>query len=624
MFEVLKVYVKKTLGMDAFIKQISVLGYSRVDQTFEEGDFTVKGDTIEICPVNFDLPVRIHWEWDRVEAIYTFERETGRKVIAHDVLLLIGPHRTKAYTEDIPLDTFVDFKEGDFVVHNQYGIGRLRGKKIMGEEQSSALFFEVEYRDSDRLYIPAEKSELLQKYINFGLRAPKLSRLGTKEWLRIKEKARSGIRAFALEMVRTQAAREVVSAFRFSRDTEWQKKFEDTFPYRLTACQQSALSDTKSDMEHAKAMDRLICGDVGFGKTEVALRAAFKAVMDNKQVAILVPTTLLAYQYYTLLGRRVADFPVRVEMLSRLRTPAEQVRILRDVREGKIDVMVATHRLLSEDVSFKDLGLLIIDEEQKFGVVQKEKIKKIALTVDVLTLSATPIPRTLYMALIEIKGISLIKTPPEERLAVKTHVEPFSPALVREVILKEKNRGGQVFFIHNRIEDIHRIEKLLKTTLPPSLSVAVAHGRLPPRSIERMMLDFIQGKTDCLLSTVIIESGIDIPNANTIIINNAHAFGLADLHQLRGRVGRFNRQAYAYFLIPRRGVLEEARKRLDAICEFSHLGAGFQIALRDLELRGAGNILGTHQHGFVWSVGLDLYCRILKEETEKVKNVLKR
>lgn len=623
MFEVLKVFAQKTLGLETFIAQVTTLGYLRVDQVLEAGDFSVKGDLVEICPVNFDMPVRIHWEWDRISSIYTFNRQTAKKVSDLTVLMLIASAKNTAYTENTPLESFVDIKEGDYVVHNQFGIGRFLGKKTLKENDRPTLFFDIEYRDKDHLYIPAEKSELIQKYVNFGLKEPRLSKLGSKEWAHLKNKVRTGIRKTALELIRTQAARSIISGFQFSPDTQWQRKFEETFPYELTSCQKKAWEETKKDMETTRAMDRLICGDVGFGKTEIALRAAFKAVMDAKQVAILVPTTLLAYQYYNLLVRRLTAFPIKVEMLSRFRTITEQKDIITELKTGTIDIIVGTHRLLSDDVSFRDLRLLIIDEEQRFGVIQKERIKKISLTVDVITLTATPIPRTLYMSLIDLKGISLIKTPPEQRVQVKTSIEVFNKDLIQSVICREKQRQGQVFFIHNRIDDIHNLERQLREILPKNISIAVAHGQLPPKSIEHIMFDFIQGKTDCLLSTVIIESGIDIPNANTIIVNNAHTFGLADLHQLRGRVGRYTKQAYAYFLIPRKSIDEEAQKRLNAIEDFSHLGAGFQIAMRDLELRGAGNILGENQHGFVSSIGLDLYCRILKEEIEQIRRVVK-
>ena len=371
-------------------------------------------------------------------------------------------------------------------------------------------------------------------------------------------------------------------------------------------------------------MDRVICGDVGYGKTEVAMRAAFKAMMDNKQVAFLVPTTILAYQHYTNLMRRLKIFPVNVEMLSRFRTVTEQEKIIQDLKEGKIDIVVGTHRLISDDIFFKDLGLLIIDEEHRFGVEHKEKIKKLKAGIDILTLTATPIPRTLYMGLIGIKNISLIKTPPKDRLAVKTKIVEFNPQFLEEVIMREVERGGQVFVIHNRIETIPRIEKVLRSVLPKNLKLSVIHGRLSSCEIESAMLEFIDKKIDCLLSTAIVESGIDIPSANTIIINDAHTFGLADLHQLRGRVGRFNVQAYAYLVIPNiLSISREARERLELIEEFSHLGAGFEVAMSDLELRGAGNILGRQQHGFVWMVGFDLYCRILKKEIEYLKEAFR-
>jgi transcription-repair coupling factor (superfamily II helicase) len=371
-------------------------------------------------------------------------------------------------------------------------------------------------------------------------------------------------------------------------------------------------------------MDRIICGDVGYGKTEVAMRAAFKAVMDSKQVAFLVPTTILAYQHYTNLCKRLENFPVKVEMLSRFRSTAQQERIVREVSEGKIDIVIGTHRLLSQDIAFKDLGLLIIDEEHKFGVEHKEILKKVKIGIDILTLTATPIPRTLYMGLIGMKNISLIQTPPQERLAVKTRIAEFSPALLKEAVVKEINRGGEVFIVHNRIETIYELEKTLRRVLPPEVKIGVVHGRLPSHEIEKVMLSFIEKRIDCLISTAIVESGIDIPSANTIIINNAHQIGFADLHQLRGRVGRFNLQAYAYLVIPRLAEIPgEARKRLELITEFSHLGAGFDIAMSDLELRGAGNVLGKEQHGFIWMVGFDLYCRLLKKEVEYLKEAFK-
>ncbi|MCK5288423.1 MAG: DEAD/DEAH box helicase, partial [Candidatus Omnitrophica bacterium] len=371
-------------------------------------------------------------------------------------------------------------------------------------------------------------------------------------------------------------------------------------------------------------MDRIICGDVGYGKTEVAMRAAFKAVTNSKQVAFLVPTTILAYQHYKNLSQRVEDFPFCVEMLSRFRSVSEQKNILKRLREGKVDMIVGTHRLISEDVCFKDLGLLIIDEEHKFGVMHKEKIKELRIGIDVLSLSATPIPRTLYMSLIGLKGISMIKTPPKERMAVKTIISEYKKDIIKKAIVKEMNRGGQVFFIHNRIESIGKIEKILKNLLPKNIKLGVVHGRLSSKVMEKIMLDFIDQKIDCLISTAIVESGIDIPTANTMIINDAYRFGLADLHQLRGRVGRYDKQAYTYLLVPNLKILSsDAKNRLEMIEKFSHLGAGFEVAMSDLELRGAGNILGKQQHGFIWMVGFDLYCRLLKKEIEYLREAFK-
>jgi transcription-repair coupling factor (superfamily II helicase) len=417
-----------------------------------------------------------------------------------------------------------------------------------------------------------------------------------------------------------EAQRKLIGGIPFSPDNQWQNMFEGKFIYSETPDQIKATEAVKKDMEQASCMDRLICGDTGYGKTEVAMRAAFKTVMDAKQVAFLVPTTILAYQHYKNLSERVKDFPVAVEMLSRFRTLGQQRKIIEKLNQGKVDIIVGTHRLLSDDIQFKDLGLLIIDDEHRFGVLAKEKIKKLKVGIDVLTLTATPIPRTLYMGLIGIKDVSLIKTPPKERLSVKTKVLEFSPEFLKEAITREVKRGGQVFFIHNRIKGLAKIERILKKVLPSQISIGVVHGRLSANDIEQVMFQFIEKKIDCLLSTAIVESGIDIPLANTIIVNDAHTFGLSDLHQLRGRVGRFNLQAYAYFLVPRLSALSpEARKRLKLLEEFSHLGSGFEIAMSDLELRGAGNLLGLQQHGFIWMIGFDLYCRLLKKDIEYLK-----
>jgi transcription-repair coupling factor (superfamily II helicase) len=412
--------------------------------------------------------------------------------------------------------------------------------------------------------------------------------------------------------------------FAYSKDKDWQRDFESTFPYQETPDQIKTTLEVKQDMELGKPMDRLLCGDVGYGKTEVAMRAAFKAVMDNKQVAYLVPTTILAEQHYQNFSNRLKDFPINLQILCRFRTDAEQHKIIEGLADGTVDIVIGTHRLLSEDVTFKDLGLVIIDEEQRFGVRHKEKLKKLRLTTDVLTLTATPIPRTLYMSLMGAKELSVINTPPQNRLPIKTVVVEYDEDLVRQAILKELNRKGQVFFIHNRVLDIEKVKDRLARQLPPQVRLAVAHGQMASRVLEKVMCDFLAGQIDCLFCTMIIESGIDIPNANTIIVNNAHTFGLSDLHQLRGRVGRFNVPAYAYLMIPRNEVLElDARKRLNAIQEYAHLGAGFNIAMEDLEIRGAGNLLGIEQHGFIAAVGFDLYCRLLREAVGNFSKVIR-
>ena len=626
MFNTLKIYRHKELPLKQAIAELISLNYRRVNAVGEEGDFSLQGDTLELYPVNFNFPLRIEWEFETIAKIYSFDKTLNKKIIDYDLLIVI-PHLKKAkrYTsEDFPLDAVLRIKKGDYVVHSRYGIGKFCGVKSLTIKAKEGYYFEIEYDRKDKLYVSKEDAHLVQKYTGFSLKRPHLSRLGTKEWTRIKEKVQRGIKAFALEILKIEAQRKVIGGFKYIPDGQWQKRFEENFPYKETEDQVKSTAEVKADMQETGCMDRIICGDVGYGKTEVAMRAAFKAVESGKQVAFLVPTTILAYQHYTNLVRRLKDFPFYVEMLSRFRTTHEQNEILRKLSQGKIDIIVGTHRLLSDDVSFKDLGLLIIDEEHKFGVAHKEKIKKLKVNIDILVLTATPIPRTLYMGLIGLKGISMIRTPPKERLAVKTKVIEYNVNNLREIIVKELKRGGQVFFIHNRIETIEGIKRTLEKVLPREVRIGLVHGRLPTQAMEKVMMDFINQRIDCLFSTAIVESGIDIPTANTIIINDAYRFGLADLHQLRGRVGRFNEQAFAYLVIPNlREIPQDAAKRLEHIVEFSHLGAGFEVAMTDLELRGAGNILGKEQHGFVWMVGFDLYCRLLKKEIEYLKLAFK-
>ncbi len=630
MFRHWKVYTGQSISPQELAGHLLSLEYSRTEQVLQEGEFSLRGEILEIFPYTFEFPIRMHWDFEKVERIFAFDPSTGEALWDYDVVVLLPKTKSVRFArkidevdpkvlEEVPTYGFVDFKEGDYVVHVEYGIGLFLGcKKIkLGDRESKC--FVIEYDGGDLLYVPVEDAHLVQKYIGIDPRIKiKLTRLGTGEWKRLKEKVRRGIYSMAMEMLKIQALRSSLKGFSFPPDDDLQRRFEASFPYVETEDQRKAIEEVKRDMESERPMDRLICGEVGYGKTEVAMRAAFKAVLGGKQVAILVPTTLLAEQHFANFSERMRNFPVRVEMLSRFRSEKEQKRILEDLREGRIDIIIGTHRLLSSDVKFKDLGLLIIDEEQRFGVKHKEKMKRMRVLVDVLTMTATPIPRTLYMALVGIKDISVITTPPKNRLAVQTRLVPFDRDIIKQAILRELNRGGQVFFLHNRVQTIDKRKEWLRRFIPARIEVA--HGQMPPTELEKVMLDFIKGKIDVLVCTTIIQSGIDIPNANTLIVERADTFGLAELHQLRGRVGRYDRQAYAYFCLPPKEVLtESARRRLIAIEKYSDLGAGFHLAMEDLRIRGAGNILGTEQHGFITAVGFDLYCRLLRQVVEEIK-----
>jgi len=603
-------------------------GYKRQEAVEEEGDFSIRGHIVDIFPVTFELPVRIELDIDSIKKIYTFAMTTGENIWEHQIIVVLPVRafqktRIGVFSEELPAYNFVDLNVGDYVVHVKYGIGRFKGRERVKTEEGPQEYLVIEYERKERLLVPISEAHLVQKYLAFGTRRPKINRLGSGEWRRTKEKTRRGIQRYALELLHLESMRRLVKGFKFSPDTDWQRQFENTFPYEETPDQIKAAQDVKRDMESEKPMDRLICGEVGYGKTEVAMRAAFKVVMDNKQVAILVPTTILAEQHLQNFLARLKDFPVRVEMLSRFKTSAQQRSIIEDLKKGLVDIVIGTHRLLGDDIKFKDLGLLIIDEEQRFGVKHKEKLKHLRLSVDVLTLTATPIPRTLYMSLMGIKDMSQVNTPPQERIPVSTYVVEYEENLIRQAILKEIRRKGQVYFVHNRVDDIERIVKKIKALVPEGVNVSCAHGQMPAKTLEAVMFKSIKGEIDVLICTSIIESGIDIPNVNTIIVNNADTFGLADLHQLRGRVGRFNRKAYAYLLISREASLTgEAKKRLEAIEKYAQLGAGFNIAMEDLEIRGAGNILGTQQHGFIMAVGFDLYCRLLRQAVANYKQVL--
>jgi len=515
---------------------------------------------------------------------------------------------------------FSELTEGDYVVHLEHGVGRfLQLMRVPAPGGGDQEVLALEFADGAKVYVPLEQAYLVSRYVGVGKKSPPLSSLGDARWARAKRNATASVFDYAGKMLALQAEREIVPGYAFGLDTKWQVEFEHSFPFRETPDQMRAIVESKIDMERPRPMDRLICGDVGFGKTEVAIRAAFKAVMDGKQVAVLAPTTVLAQQHFEVFRQRMLDYPVRIEMLSRFRSQSEQRKILQLLREGGIDIVIGTHRLISGDVIFKDLGLVVIDEEQRFGVLHKEKFKELFKLVDVLTLSATPIPRTLYLSLVGVKDMSTIETPPLNRLPVETVICGYDERIIRDAIKRELERQGQVFFLHNRVMSIERMRERI-VDLVPEARVEIGHGQMDADELEEVMARFVAGKIDVLVCTTIIESGLDIPNANTIIIDRADRFGLADLYQLRGRVGRAEHKAYAYLLLPREMMtVGAARKRINAIKQYSSLGAGFRIAMRDLEIRGAGSILGTAQSGHIVAVGFDLYCQLLKQAVAQLK-----
>ena len=572
--------------------------------------------------------------------------EQARTVVVTDAEVfgrykVLRPRRLKSphaqTTRSLLEIDFSDLEEGDYVVHLQHGIGRYLGlnslpasqgekgleKRVVKENGQECLVIEYAPNDpeqpSPRLYVPVSEAHLVSKYVGTGKARPALNTLGGGRWAKAKEQAGRAVRDLASELLSIQAARELQEGHAFPADSTWQREFESAFLYEETRDQMQAIVETKADLEALKPMDRLICGDVGYGKTEVAIRAAFKAVMGGKQVAVLVPTTILAQQHFNTFRERMADYPIRVELLSRFRTPREVKRVVQELAAGAVDIVIGTHRLVQDDIVFKDLGLVVIDEEQRFGVMHKEKFKLLRKLVDVLTLSATPIPRTLYLALTGARDMSTIETPPQDRLPVETIVTQYDERVIRDAIQRELGREGQVFYLHNRVLDIEAVALRLRALLPKA-RIVVGHGQMEANALEEVMAKFVNGEADVLLSTTIIESGLDIPNANTIIIDRADRFGLSDLYQLRGRVGRYKHQAYAYLLLPRHaGLLADARKRISAIKQYSTLGSGFKIAMRDLEIRGAGNLLGSQQSGHITAVGFDLYCQLLKQSISSLK-----
>lgn len=521
------------------------------------------------------------------------------------------------------IQNFTDLNIGDYVVHENHGLGIYRGIEKIEVDKIAKDYIKIEYAAGGNLYILATQLDMIQKYSGADARKPKLNKLGTQEWNKTKTRVRGAVKDMAAELVKLYAARQEKEGYVYGPDTVWQSEFEEMFPYDETDDQLTAIEDTKKDMESPRIMDRLICGDVGYGKTEVAIRAAFKAVQDGKQVAFLVPTTILAQQHYNTFASRMKDFAVNVDMMSRFRTAAQQKKTIEQLKNGMVDIVIGTHRILSKDVQFKDLGLLIIDEEQRFGVAHKEKIKQLKNNIDVLTLSATPIPRTLHMSLVGIRDMSVLEEPPVDRLPIQTYIMEYDDEMIREAINRELARNGQVYYVYNRVNNIDEVAAHI-SKLVPDANVAFAHGQMSERTLERIMLEFIEGEIDVLVSTTIIETGLDISNVNTMIIHDADNMGLSQLYQLRGRVGRSNRTSYAFLMYRRNKVLREvAEKRLKAIREFTELGSGIKIAMKDLEIRGAGNVLGAEQHGHMEAVGYDLYCKMLNEAVQMYKGIKK-
>ena len=527
--------------------------------------------------------------------------------------------RKKSSYEGQKIQSFTELSIGDYVVHEDHGLGIYRGIEKIEQDKVVKDYLKIEYADGGNLYLPATRLDGIQKYAGADAKAPRLNKLGGEQWNKTKTRVKGAVKEIARDLVELYATRQETEGFQYGPDTVWQKEFEELFPYEETEDQAEAIEDTKRDMESRKIMDRLICGDVGYGKTEIALRAAFKAIQEGKQVVYLVPTTILAQQHYNTFLQRMKDFPVRVDLMSRFRTPTEMKKTIEDLQKGWVDIVIGTHRVLSKDVKFKDLGLLIIDEEQRFGVTHKEKIKQLKKNVDVLTLTATPIPRTLHMSLVGIRDMSVLEEPPVDRMPIQTYVMEYNDEMIREAVNRELSRHGQVYYVYNRVKDIEDVAAHVQE-LVPDASVVYAHGQMKEHQLERIMFDFINGDIDVLVSTTIIETGLDISNANTMIIHDADRMGLSQLYQLRGRVGRSSRTSYAFLMYKRDKMLkEEAEKRLQAIRDFTELGSGIKIAMRDLEIRGAGNVLGSEQHGQMEAVGYDLYCKLLNQAVQALR-----
>jgi transcription-repair coupling factor (superfamily II helicase) len=591
------------ISFSFLLRKLDEMGYEKVWQVSQIGEFSQRGGIVDVFPINLNFAIRIEFLGNKIENIFRLPLEIENEKREKEIL------KKRLKSQKIFSD-LKGLKPGDYIVHLDHGIGIYNGQQTINKEQ----YYVLEYAQGDKLYVPFGLERKLSRYIGFS--EPKISRLGTLTWIKTKRKVKEEAEKFARELLKIYAKREIAKRPPYLK-SEMVKYLKETFPFEETPDQEKAIEDIERDLEREKPMDRLICGDVGFGKTEVALRAMVRVVESGYQAAMLCPTTILANQHYQNFKKRLKDLPIEVGILTRIQTKKEQKETIKKLREGKIDILVGTHRILSRDVEFKKLGLLVIDDEHKFGVRQKEKLKKLRVQLDVLSLSATPIPRTLYLSISGLREISLIQTPPPGRLPIKTFILPFSEKVIKEAIEKELKRGGQVYYLHNRIENINSVKNFLENLLP-NAKFGVAHGRLKEKELVKVMGDFQNKKINVLVATTIIEAGLDLPNVNTLIVADSTRLGLSQAYQIRGRIGRSNVQAFAYFLYPQR-LTPLAKERLKALKEAEELGSGYKIALKDLELRGAGNILGKEQSGNVNKVGLNLYCQMLAEAVEKMK-----
>lgn len=597
----------QSFGLSELLRKLDEMGYEKVLEIREPGEFAHQGGVVDVFPINQSCGIRLDFLGNKIENIEKLNVEIKDEALAKEIL-------KKRLKSQKLFSDLKGLKEGDYLVHLDHGIGIYRGETSVGSLTSK--YYVLEYAARDKLYVPLGLERKLSRYLGFT--QPKISRLGSGLWQKTKRKIKEETEKLAKELLEIYAKREIAQRPPYLPEDEIQKKVAEDFKYLETPDQTQAIGDIKKDMEKEKPMDRIVCGDVGFGKTEVALRALIKAAVSGKQAVILSPTTILAHQHFQNFKERLKNLPLKIALLSRLQTKKEQEEIIHNLKEGEIDIIIGTHRILSNDIEFKNLGLLVIDDEQRFGVKQKEKFKKIRSSLDVLSLSATPIPRTLYMALSSLKEVSLIQTPPEGRIGVKTFVQPFKEKTIKEAVENELERKGQIYYLHNRIETISKVKDSL-VKLIPQAEFGIAHGKLNEKDLVRVMEDFQKKKFNVLIATTIIESGLDLPNVNTLLVADATKLGLSQAYQIRGRIGRSNIQAFAYFFYPKR-LLGLAKQRLNALKEAEELGSGYRIAMKDLEIRGAGNILGREQSGNVNKIGLNLYCQMLSESIEKIKS----